>query len=182
MPTGSDSQGSLPEGIEGGHHRDLMGSRAYHPWARRAGLGLLLAIVVVALLNVFGQASTTSTAAGPAATLTLRGPTHLRGGLIFQERFTIQSRREIKTPKLVLSPGWFDGITLNEFEPSAGQEGSRNGSVAFTLESMTPGERQVIWTEWQVNPTNVTHRALHVDLYDGGTPLAQIGRTITVLP
>lgn len=178
----ADTQGSLPEGLDRGRHQRLDGARAYHPWVRRAGLGAFLALLVLALLNVFGQASVTSVAGSPAATFTLRGPEHLRGGLIFQERFTIVAQRAIQSPKIVLSPGWLDGFTLNEVEPSAGQEGNRNGNVSFSFDAMKPGDRQVVWTEWQVNPTNLEHRALRANLYDGGTPLAQIRRRVTVFP
>lgn len=172
----------LPEGLDAGRHRDLSGSRAYHPWLRRAALAAFLLVVAAALLDVFGQGSTSSTAAGPAGALTIRGPTHLRGGLLYQVRFTVVSRGELKAPKLVLSPGWFDGMTLNTVEPAPSQQGSRNGSVVLSLQSMTPGERQVVWTEWQVNPTHVGSRHVHADLYDGGVPVAQVRRTITVFP
>jgi hypothetical protein len=36
--------------------------------------------------------------------------------------------------------------------------------------------------EFQVNPTNVGHRTADVTLYDGGTKLATIHRTVTVFP
>jgi hypothetical protein len=177
-----DRQDSLPQGLDQAHHRDLAGARAYHPWARRAGLLAFFAIVVLALTNFFGQASSNDVATSPAATFRLRAPRHVRGGLIFQARFTIEAHKAIQSPKLVLSPGWFDGMTLNEIEPSPGQEGNRNGNVSLSFDSMKPGDRQVIWTEWQVNPTNVERRAQRANLYDGGTPLAQIRRAIRVLP
>jgi hypothetical protein len=174
-------EAELPEGLDAARHRDLRG-RAQHPWWRRGGLAVFVAIGLAALLNVFGQESSSGTAAGQTGALTVRGPTHLRGGLLYQVRFTVESRGELKAPKLVLSPGWFDGLTMNTLEPSPSQEGSRNGSVVFSLQAMSPGERQVVWTQWQVNPTRIGSRRVHVDLYDGGTPIAQIRRTMTVYP
>jgi hypothetical protein len=56
---------------------------------------LLLAFVIAALLNVFGQRAEDSTASGPAATLELNAPSQARGGLIFQARFEIRAAREI---------------------------------------------------------------------------------------
>jgi hypothetical protein len=170
-----------PDGLDRARDSDLLG-RERHPWVRRALLTLLLAIAVAALLNLFGQASTTRSATGSAATMSLRGPEHLRGGLLFQVRFTIQARGAIKAPKLVLSPGWWDGFQFNTSEPSPSQEAGRNGNVVFSFNSLDAGQRLVFWTQWQANPTNAERRRQHAILYDGGTPLAHIDRTVTVLP
>src|SRR5436190_7898049 len=75
--------------------RDLKG-REYQVWTRRALLLLLVALIVAALLNVFGQRSTTSEARASAATLTVKAPQRLRGGLIFEGRFEIQAHRALK--------------------------------------------------------------------------------------
>ena len=60
-------------------NRDLAG-RGSAPWVRRVGLLLLLALVIAALLNTFGQRATTSSARGPAASLQLNAPERARGG------------------------------------------------------------------------------------------------------
>jgi hypothetical protein len=171
----------LPDGIERGRHVSLEG-RTLGAWVRVGLMTLLVAIIVVALLNLVGQRPTSVTAAGPSATLTLRAPERLRGGLIYQTAFTIVARRPIDSLHLVLSPGWFDGLTLNTLEPSPGQEGSRNGRVSLSYGTLDPGERLVVFAEWQVNPTSVDHRDLYAELYDGGRRLARVRQPLTIFP
>ena len=171
----------LPEGLSRDADVDLSG-RGGHVWVRRAGLGLIAAVAVLALLDLAGQRASTVTTAGPTAEFDVHSPTRLRGGDIFQARFTVLARKSIKDLHLVLSPGWFDGFTMNTMEPTAGQEGSRNGRLSFSYGSLDPGKRLVVYSEWQVNPTTVTHRSLEADVYDGGAQLAHIHRTLTVLP
>ena len=153
-----------------------------HVWTRRLLLALLVAIAVVALLNVLGQRASTTVATGPTAELDVRAPRALRGGLIYQTRFTVVARRSIENLHLVLSPGWFEGLTLNTTVPAPGQEGSRDGKVSMSYGSLDPGKRLVVWMEWQVNPTTVTHRSLDAYAFDGGAQLAHVHRTLTVLP
>jgi hypothetical protein len=171
----------LPEGLSREEDVELQ-HRGGQVWSRRAGLALLALVALLALLNLAGQRASTTTTAGPTAEFDVRAPAHLRGGLLYQARFTVLARKPIKNLHLVLSPGWFEGLTMNTMEPSAGQEGSRDGKPSFSYGSLDPGRRLVVWTEWQVNPTTVTHRSLEADVYDGGARLAHIHRTLTVLP
>ena len=171
----------LPQGLDRGQHVELE-HRAASQWIRRALMGAFAALAVIALLNVVGQRASEVTAAGPAAQLTVRSPTRLRGGLLYQTAFTVVARHHIERLHLVLSPGWFDGITMNTLEPSPGQEGSRNGRVSLSYGTLDPGQRLVVFIEWQVNPTTVDRRDLYANLYDGGKQLARVRRTVTILP
>jgi hypothetical protein len=85
----------IPDTLVLKQHRDLVGRR-HEIWVRRGLLTLLAAVLVVGLLNVFGQhpVGTTSTAA--AASLHVQAPAHVRGGLMYQARFDIRARRELK--------------------------------------------------------------------------------------
>jgi hypothetical protein len=170
----------LPEGIERDRHIEL-GARRHHVVVHRALMALLAALAVVALLNLLGQRASTTTAAGPTVVFDVRAPARLRGGLIYQTRFTVLARKPIKNLHLVLSPGWFEGLTLNTMEPAAAREGSRDGSVSLSYGTLDPGKRIVVWMEWQVNPTTLTHRSLEAYAYDGGAKLAHVHRTLTVL-
>ena len=161
---------SAPYGLILERHRDLQG-RERHVWYRKALCLLLVAIVVLALLNVFGQRPTSSHADSPAASLDVSSPKSVRGGLMFQSRFTIQAHRSLDTPKLVLDPGWFEQMTINSLEPSASSETSRNGKIVLSF-----------WAFFQVNPTNVGHRPQGVELDDGNRPLLRINRSVTVFP
>ena len=56
-------------------------------------------------------------AAGRGGILTADAPPHRRGGLIFQARFEIQANRRLEHPRLVLSSGWLESMTLNTVTP-----------------------------------------------------------------
>ena len=97
-------------------------------------------------------------------------------------RFTISAHRDLKDATLVLSPGWAESITINTIEPSPVGEASRNGKLAFDLGHVPAGGSFILWMQFQVNPTNVGHRAIGVSLYDGDRFLTRVPRTITVFP
>src|SRR5690349_19299541 len=107
----------MPEGDSSGLPENLERSQDKHPerrvWTRLLGLALLLAFVVAALLNEFGQAATTSTARSPAATLQVTAPNRLRGGLLFEGKFQVAAARSLKAPTLILDGGWLNAMTLN---------------------------------------------------------------------
>jgi hypothetical protein len=170
-----------PTNLDLARDRDLHG-RAWQIWVRRGLLVVLLAIVVLALLNVFGQKPASSRVDSPQASLDLYTPSRVRGGLMFESRFTIFAHQDLKTPKLVLDPGWFEQMTINSLEPQPSTETSRNGKMVLTFDSLQAGQKLVFWAFFQVNPTNVGHRPTGVELDDGNTPLLHIKRTVTIFP
>jgi hypothetical protein len=145
-------------------------------------LAVLLALVVLALLDVFGQRNSTATSVEPNATLAVHSPSALRGGLLYQVRITVQTRVAIDHPRIVLSPGWFEGLTLNTLEPTPESEGTRQGAVTLTYPGLGPGDSLVVFTDWQVNPTTVDHRSVDVELDDGSTPITRVSRDLTIFP
>lgn len=172
---------SAPYGLILERHRDLQG-RERHVWYRKALFLLLVAVVVLGLLNAFGQHPTNSHADSPGASLDISSPKSVRGGLMFQSRFTIVAHRALDTPKLVLDPGWFEQMTINSLEPGASSETSRNGKIVLTFDSLAPGHKLVFWAFFQVNPTNIGHRPQGVELDDGNRPLLRINRSVIVFP
>src|SRR3954451_20222398 len=95
VPQQAAPNGDAPDNVDLASARDLRG-RTKEIWVRR-GLAALLAVVpVLALLNVFGQRSSDSHAQSPAATLTVHVPDDVRGGLLFEARFTIIAHDDIK--------------------------------------------------------------------------------------
>ncbi len=149
---------------------------------RRALLALVSLFLLAGLLNVFGQRPQTSQAAAPAASLKLYAPTRLRGGLIYEARFTIDAHEDLKNAMLELDPGWIEGTTINTIEPGPIGEASRNGKLLFTLGHIRAGTTYLFFMQLQVNPTNVGRRSQNVALYDGDTLLTSINRTITIFP
>src|SRR5204863_2159908 len=131
-------------------------------------IGLLTAVSILGLLNVFGQRPNTTTASAPAATLKLYAPEHLRGGLLWSARFHIYANEELKAATLVLDPGWAEGMSINTIEPSPVGEASRNGRLAFELGHIPKGQSFILFMQFQVNATNVAwRRAQNVELDDG---------------
>ena len=161
--------------------RELHG-RAREVWIRRAGLAVLAAVTVLALFNVFGQAPGDSTAVSPAAALTVSAPARIRGGLLFQARFTIVAHQEIRKAALVLSRSWAEGMTINTLEPSPSQETSANGQLSFQLGSIPAGQKFVFYMQFQVNPVTVGSRIQVAAVFDGPTRLVTLTRQMTVLP
>ena len=79
------------------HRRLSPRRRLVDPWFRRCLLVVLALVVAAALADSFGQRPVASRAASGAAELGVQSPQNLRGGLIFQARFTITARRALHT-------------------------------------------------------------------------------------
>jgi hypothetical protein len=173
--------GSVPDTIVLERDRDLVGRRN-DIWIRRGLFGLLALVPVLALLNLFGQRPQTSRAGTSAASLTLVAPTRVRSGLLYQARFHIEARREVKAARLVLSPGWLESMSLNTLEPSPVGEASADGRLSLELGRIRGGTSHLLFLQFQVNPTNLGHRDQTVWLYDGPRLLFTLHRTITVFP
>ncbi|MDX6543576.1 MAG: hypothetical protein QOK32_1179 [Gaiellaceae bacterium] len=162
-------------------HRDQEG-RGGHVWIRRALLALLSLLLILALLDFFGQRPTTSTAATSRARLQVYAPTHARSGVVYAARFRIDAVQELKDATLVLAPGWADAYTVNGAAPQPVTEASRDGSLAFGFGHVPAGQHLTFWLSLQVNPTNVGRHLQTVRLYDGKTLLATVPRHVTVFP
>lgn len=171
----------MPDGLTMQRHRDLEG-RAWKIWARRSLLALLVAVCALGLFGVFGQQTHSSSAATERAQLTVQAPTRVRGGLLFQARFTVYARQELKDAQLVLSAGWANGITINTIEPGPLGEASRDGRLAFDLGHVPQGESFVLYLDFQVNPTTIGVRNQDVELDDGADHVLTIHRRLRVFP
>jgi hypothetical protein len=172
----------VPDAIVLKRHRDLEGRRN-EVWVRRGLLALIAAVPVVALLNVFGQRPDTHTLVSSAASLKIYAPARLRGGLLYEGRFHVTARRELKDAYLVLGAGWAEGMSINTIEPSPVSEASNNGRLSFELGHIPRGESHILYMQFQVNPTNVAfNRPQTVELLDGKTKLLSFKRTVTIFP
>ena len=171
----------IPDTIVLKRDRDLA-KRSKELWFRRLFMGLIFAFLVAALLNVFGQRASTAETVAPAATLTIRSPSTLRSGLIFQTRLRILASQEIRDAVLVLSPEWLEGITLNTMEPSALGEASKDGLLSLDLGHIRQGQTYTLYLQMQVNPTTFGTRTQQTSLFDGKTPLLTTKRDVTIFP
>jgi hypothetical protein len=170
-----------PEGIVLTRHRDLKG-REWHPWVRRALVGLVALVAVLALLGLVGQTTSTTRAETPAASMSVNAPDGVRGGLLYQSRFTIVAHQELKNATLVLNKSWIDGLTVNTIEPSPVNEASRDGKLVLELGHIPAGGRYVLYVDYQVNPTTVGSRTLKAELEDGEQPVASLTRSLRIWP
>ena len=172
---------AVPDELTLRHNRDLVGreKRPYVRWALLSAIGL---VVLLGAVNVFGQRPQTTAASANGVELEVYSPARVRGGLYYMSRFTIRATEEIENATLVLDPGWFEGITMNTAVPGPVGEASRDGRVAFELGHVPAGSKHILFLQFQVNPTEIGHRAQDVDLYDGETPLVHIDRGVTIFP
>jgi hypothetical protein len=170
-----------PDYITLEHHRDLEG-RERRPVVRLTLLFALGLFLLLGLLNVFGQRPQTDVVESDVARLELYSPKRLRSGLYYESRFHIDAHQEIESATLVLDPGWLEGMTLNTLEPSPIGQASRDGRIALDLGRIPAGQKHLFFLQFQVNPTNVGHRAADVELHDGERPLLHLDRTVTVFP
>ena len=172
---------STPDELTLERHRDLAG-RERRPYVRWILLGLLGLLLLLGLLNVFGQRPQTNTATASGVELEVYSPHRLRSGLFFMSRFTIRAEQEIEAATLVLDSGWLEGITLNTLVPSPVGEANRDGRIALDLGRVPAGTKHVFFLHFQVNPTEIGRRSQDVGLHDGESPLLDIDRTVTIFP
>lgn len=171
----------VPDGIDVERHRDLT-RRTRNPWVRRGLLCLIAVLPVLALLNVFGQHPTTTSASVPAASVNVTAPARLRSGLVFQVRVQVTAHRDIKDLELVFDRGWWESMSVNSTVPEPTEESSSDGRVVFDYGPLGAGHTHVSWIYFQVNPTNVGERQENIDVKDGDTELVRLKRSMTIFP
>lgn len=186
MPAGPsgdpDRAPSLPHGLDRGRHLALDRRRG-EPWARRAVMTVLTAVVVLALLDVFGQTTQSRTATSAAASLRVAAPDRVRGGLFFQARIDVRAVRRLADPRLVFAPGWTEQLQLNTIEPGADQELSEDGRLELRYGTLDAGRRLTVWMQFEANPAGSTgRRDQTVELRDGRQVLARVHRSLTIFP
>jgi hypothetical protein len=170
-----------PDGLTLERNRDLRG-RSEHVWYRRALLGLLTVLPVLALLNVFGQRPSTTSANGAAGDLIVTAPARLRSGLIFQVRVQVTAHHDIAKPQLIFDPGWWDSMSENSMEPNPSSQTNEDGRVVLSYNELAAGHKLLVWLYFQVNPTNVGKRREDVELDDGATMITRVHRSLTIFP
>jgi hypothetical protein len=171
----------LPDGLTLERNRDLRG-RSGHVWYRRGLLCVLAVLPALALLNVFGQRPTTTSAHGLAGELTVTAPARLRGGLIFQVRVQVTARQNIAKPQLIFDRGWWESMSENSMEPNPATQTNLDGRVVLSYNKLAAGHSLIVWLYFQVNPTNVGKRREDVELDDGSTPITRVHRSLTIFP
>jgi hypothetical protein len=171
----------IPSEIVLKRDRDLEG-RDWHIWLRRGLFALLPLVTLLALLDLFGQRPTHQSTAAAAADLNVYAPERVRSGVLFQARFRITAKRELKKATLVLDPGWLESMSVNSIQPQPTNQGSDDGRMTLELGHVPAGQAYVLYIYFQVNPTNVGHRSQSVELLDGNERISVVDRSITIFP
>jgi hypothetical protein len=170
-----------PLGIDSARHQDLVG-RNRHVWWRRGGLVIFAVIPVLALFDVFGQRTVMTGTQRPTASLLVNSPAHVRGGLVATTEIVISTRRPAKDARLFLDAGWFEGVTLNGITPQPSSESAQGRWQVWDFGQIPAGRTFRVWISWSANPTGIGRHSQDVALYDRGTRLMTIHRTLTVFP
>jgi hypothetical protein len=172
-----------PAHLDLARHRDWEG-RTYERWLPNTLFGVICLLPLAALLGFLGQSPDVKRVANPngVATLELSAPSTVRSGLLFEARFDIRARREIKDAVLVLDSGWLESMTLNSMEPSPADETSRDGALALDIGAIPAGKLWRQYLQFQANPVNAGSQSQGVTLYDGNVPLLHLSRKVTVWP
>jgi hypothetical protein len=152
------------------------------PWSRWVAVVVLSALPVLALLNVFGQHPTTTTAASPVADASVSSPARLRSGLQFQTRVEVTAHSSIAHLALAFSPGWWDGMSANSIEPQPSSQTTRNGQTVLDMGSLPAGQTLTTQLNFSVNPTDVGTRSEDLTVLDGSHTLLRIHRSVTIFP
>ena len=172
----------IPDYLALERHRDYAGRQGVRLFQRLV-TGVFVVFIGLAVVNVFGQQPDTSVASAPQASVHLSTPHRLRLGLVFQTRIDIYARSRIGAPTLVLSRGWFDGMTLNSVNPAPASQTGADGAVSFSYPPLGAGRELTVWFEWSVNPTNVVwDRSQLFQLSDGSVPILDLRLPVTVFP
>jgi hypothetical protein len=171
----------LPETLERRGSVDLH-ERNLEPWIRLGVLLLFLGFCAAGMANVFGQKTSATETSGTAADLEVEAPSASRGGLIYQVRFRVHAKRELLEPALVLDPGWFEGLTINTFEPEPVEWEHRNGRNVLVYGPVEEGDTLVARLQFQVNPTALGDRDQGVVLEDGGEAQVRLDHDMTIFP
>ena len=178
----SDRRGSVTaEGLDLARARDLEG-RHGHPWIRRAVLALLVVPVVLGLSGALGQGTATRSASSPQAQVALDAPSVVRGGLLWRARITVRALRTVRFPRLILGPGYADGMQINTIEPAPTGEAGRGPRLVLSYDELRRGDELVVYLQFQTDPTTSGRQDAAVALDDATRPLARVEHTITVLP
>jgi hypothetical protein len=151
-------------------------------WARRFFMTLFALVPLVALTGALGQSASTSTATGPAASLRLEAPETVRGGLFFQSRVEIRAQHDVEHPRLVLDPGWFEGMQVNSIEPQPTGEQSRGDHIVLSYDKLAAGDIMVVWLQFEVDPTAHGTHDYDLELDDAEQPIAHLDRSLRILP
>jgi hypothetical protein len=94
-------------------------------WVRRGVMALFALLAAAGVANLAGQHATVSIAATADATVRVRAPERVRGGLFLQTRIDIDAKRGFERPRLIFDRGVFEGMQVSSIEPAVSSSATR---------------------------------------------------------
>jgi hypothetical protein len=168
-------------GIDTARHQRLEG-RDRFVWVRRTVLTVFAVLPLLALGNVFGQRAVVNSTSTSAATLEVKSPETVRGGLMFTTEIVITAHHDLHDGQVYLQRGWFTNMIFNGVSPQPSQQGAQQSWQIWDFGPIQAEQPFRIWISWQANPTNVGNHSQDVELYDGPDKLTTTHHDLTVFP
>lgn len=173
--------GEIPPGIDLDRHANP-DNRKYGTWWRRVGVIVFAVIPIFGLLNFFGQRTQTTHANSAQASMLIKSPTHLRGGLMFDTEIVVTPHSDINDGQIYLNNGWFEDMTLNAVSPQPSNQNAQGNWQIWDFGPMQANQAFTVFISWQVNPTKLGSHPQAVELYDGSNQLMSVYRSYRVFP
>jgi hypothetical protein len=101
---------------------------------------------------------------------------------MWRARISVRALRTISHPRLILAPGYINGMQMNTIEPAPTGEAARGPQLVLSYDQLSAGDELVVYLQFQTNPTTVGGQDASVVLDDATRPLARLEHTLTVLP
>jgi hypothetical protein len=112
----------------------------------------------------------------------INSPARVRGGLTFTTEIVITPHRDLGDARLYLDGGWFKGMIFNGVVPQPSSDSAQGRWQVWDFGKLPAGQPSQVWISWQTNPTSLGRHPQDVALYDGGTRLMTVRRTLTIFP
>ena len=169
---------TYPQGIDEGHGT-ARGQR-HASWWR---LGILLAILAVALSGVLGGANApTKRIASPGADLAVKTPDRLRNGMFFETQIAAVAKRPIGDAVIAVPAALWRDMTINTLIPGPSEEAFVDGEFRFHFGPLAAGQRLGVKIDGQMNPARWGSSSGSVRLLDGEAEVAALPITLKVIP
>lgn len=175
------STSSYPDGIAPAHVGPATGTG--HERRRWLALILLSALMIAALLGVFGGGKARSlTAASDAATLEVHTPRVIRNGMFFETQIRVTARAPVERAVIAVDATLWRDMTINTMIPAPSGESFKDGAFRFDYGQLQSGDTLTVKIDGQINPPLFAGTRGSVAVLDGERELAAIPLHITVLP
>lgn len=141
------------------------------------------AILAAGLAGLFGgQSDPVREARANGTTLSIRAPTTLRNGMLFETVIEVTPTRSVGDLVIAVSDGLWREMTINTTMPAAQKESHAHGYQRFSFGKAAPGDVLRFKVDGQVNPPLFAGTSGEIAAFDGERKLVRLPVRIRVLP